>query len=286
MAEDARISTALPNHPKTKKLRRRLGDGGCWSLVCLFLWAAGNRWDGSLEDLTDEDIELAADWQGAAGAMVAALVDVGFLDGEPGRYVIHDWQDHNPWAASRGQRVEAARAAAAARWERRTNAIGKRPASDPHADGNNKDADGMRPACEPHANRIENGAEGNAHHPTPPNPTQPNREEQKQGKPARAALALPEWIPIEQWQAFIEMRKRMKAGLTDRAVMLAIGELEKLRAQGFAPAAVLDQSVANGWKGLFPIKSRGRASPVPGGYLAETRSGVLQALNDQAKDMA
>lgn len=116
MADDARISTALPSHPKTKKLRRRLGDGGCWSLVCLFLWTASNRWDGSLADMSDEDIELAADWMGEPGALVKALIEVGFLDGEPGAYMIHDWHDHNPWAASRGQRQQAARDAAARKW--------------------------------------------------------------------------------------------------------------------------------------------------------------------------
>lgn len=33
MAEDARISAALSAHPKTRKLRKRLGVPGCWSLV-------------------------------------------------------------------------------------------------------------------------------------------------------------------------------------------------------------------------------------------------------------
>lgn len=43
MADDARISTALPRHPKTVMLQRRLGASGCWSLVCLFLWVADNN---------------------------------------------------------------------------------------------------------------------------------------------------------------------------------------------------------------------------------------------------
>ena len=177
MADDARISTALPQHPKTKKLRRRLGDGGCWSLVCLFLWTAANRWDGSLADMSDEDIELAADWTGEVGELVTALVEVGFLDGESGCYAIHDWHDHNPWAASRGQRQQAAKAAAAARWERRS-------ARRQDADSNNKDAERMPTACPPHATRMRPACPAHApppkpqcpppkHHPTQHHPTQP-----------------------------------------------------------------------------------------------------------------
>lgn len=110
--QDARLSTALPNHPKTKKLIRRLGDGGAWKFVCLILWAAANRSDGDLSGLTDEDLELAVDWTGEDGALVAALVEVGFVDGEQGSRHIHDWEDWNPWAAGAEARSEKSRWAA------------------------------------------------------------------------------------------------------------------------------------------------------------------------------
>ncbi|WP_289241962.1 hypothetical protein [Delftia sp.] len=97
MATDARISAGLPGHPKTKKLIRRLDDGAAWKLVCLFLWAADNRSDGDLSGMTDEDIELAIDWDGEEGAFVRVLAEVRFLDGEEGQRRIHDWSEHNPW---------------------------------------------------------------------------------------------------------------------------------------------------------------------------------------------
>lgn len=151
MAEDARISTALPSHPKTRKLHKRLGGDGCWALICLFLWVAGNRPDGDLRGLSEEDIELAGDWRGEGGTFVAALREVGFLDGEPGSFMVHDWAEHNPWAASRGMRVECAKRAAAVRWENRADALGMRSASDPHAE------------------RMRDVQKRNAHHPTQPN---------------------------------------------------------------------------------------------------------------------
>jgi len=97
---DARISTSLPSHPKTKKLMRRLGGAaGGWYLVRLFLWVAENRSNGDLSGLTDEDIELAIDFEGEEGVLISALCDVGFVDGDEGERTIHDWEEHNPWAA-------------------------------------------------------------------------------------------------------------------------------------------------------------------------------------------
>lgn len=154
MADDARLSTALSSHPKTRKLKKRLGAEGCWSLVCLLLWVAGNRSDGNLGGMSDEDIELAAEWEGDAGTFVRTAAQVRFLDGETGNYKIHDWWEHNPFAATRGIRVEAARKAAAARWEKG----GKR----------------IPVACDSDAERMRNDENRNAHHTTPPHPTQPH----------------------------------------------------------------------------------------------------------------
>ena len=103
---DARIAVGLPAHPKTKKLIRRVGRDGAWGLVCLFLWSAQSRPDGDLSGMDGEDIELAADWQGEEGCFINALVEVGFIDGEEGCYSIHDWQEHNPWAAGAEARSE------------------------------------------------------------------------------------------------------------------------------------------------------------------------------------
>lgn len=118
MADDVRISTGLRHHRKTKRLRRALGADGCWSLICLFLWAGEERWTGDLSGLSDEDIEEEADWRGTPGALVAALLEVRFLTGATGRRKIHDWETHNPYAAGKGARIAKGKAAVAARWER------------------------------------------------------------------------------------------------------------------------------------------------------------------------
>ena len=127
MATDARIKTGLPSHPKTKKLVRRLGGDAGWRLVCLFLWAAAHRSDGDLSGMTDEDVELAVDWGGEEGAFVRTLVEVGFLDGEEGARTIHDWQEHNPWAAGSEARSEKAKWAALCKQHGRSEAARAMP---------------------------------------------------------------------------------------------------------------------------------------------------------------
>lgn len=105
---DARISVALPSHPKTKKLIKIAGTDAAWRLVCLFLWAAQNRPDGNLSGMDAEDIELSVDWSGDDGSFVLALIRVGFLEEYDSGYVIHDWIEHNPWAAGADDRKQKA----------------------------------------------------------------------------------------------------------------------------------------------------------------------------------
>lgn len=71
---------------------------------------------------------------------------------------------------------------------------------------------------------------------------------------AGRAVALPDWLPLENWRAWLEVRQRVKAPNTVRALKLALGDLERLRAAGADPAAVLDQSTKRGWRALFPLK--------------------------------
>lgn len=70
----------------------------------------------------------------------------------------------------------------------------------------------------------------------------------------RPAFAVPEWLPQDDWQAFEDSRKKLRKPMTDRARSLVLAELEKLRAAGHEPTAVLAQSVRKGWLDVFPLK--------------------------------
>lgn len=126
-ATDARLSTSLPGHPKTKKLARRLGPAGPLGCIYLFLWTAANRSDGDLSGMTDEDIELAVDWTGDEGVFVSTMMEVGYLEGATGARRVHDWAEHNPWAAGAEGRSEKARWANLCKYQGKAEAARRMP---------------------------------------------------------------------------------------------------------------------------------------------------------------
>lgn len=53
---------------------------------------------------------------------------------------------------------------------------------------------------------------------------------------------------------FIEYRKKIKAPMTDRAIQLLINKLNKLSSNTSEQIEILNQSVLNGWKGIYELK--------------------------------
>jgi len=76
---------------------------------------------------------------------------------------------------------------------------------------------------------------------------------------------LPDWIPVEVWKAFVEMRQRIRKPMTVRAKELIVSRLDKFRASGNDPVAVLERSIENSWQGVFELPdaaaSPARAAP-------------------------
>lgn len=187
-ATDARISVGLPGHPKTKKLARRLGDAGPLHCIWLFLWTAANRSDGDLAGMTDEDIELAINWNGEPDAFVQAMADVGFFDGAAGQRRIHDWAEHNSWAAGAQQRSDKSRWAALCKQYGRTKAAKMMPdyadtmpeAGDGPAKGAGNTANGKPNALPESASGTDDTDSGTAPSPsltdTFPSPTKAKEE--------------------------------------------------------------------------------------------------------------
>ncbi|AGH49577.1 hypothetical protein G432_09260 [Sphingomonas sp. MM-1] len=73
-------------------------------------------------------------------------------------------------------------------------------------------------------------------------------------KSAVEPFAVPDWVPADAWNGWLEMRRQEGKRPTPRALELAIEELRKLADAGHPPGAVLDQSTLRQWTGLFPIK--------------------------------
>lgn len=73
------------------------------------------------------------------------------------------------------------------------------------------------------------------------------------------AFSVPDDIPIEAWEAWIEMRKRLRKSPTNHAKTLAIAELRRLRdEEGWPPGDVLNHCTMNSYQGIYPPKKRDR----------------------------
>ena len=79
-------------------------------------------------------------------------------------------------------------------------------------------------------------------------------QSQSQKEQKQSAFALPSWVPVDAWNAYVEMRKSIKRPLTKWAAELAVRKLEELRKQGHPPEAVLNHSTFNSWQGLYEPK--------------------------------
>ena len=109
MNTDFRVNVDFFTHHKTLKLKKRLGGLAVLSLLQLWAYAAKRNPDGDLSDMTPEDIELAAGWDGDDGALTEALIEVGFFDQDDEGIKLHDWAEHNPWVVEADDRSDKAR---------------------------------------------------------------------------------------------------------------------------------------------------------------------------------
>jgi len=92
---------------------------------------------------------------------------------------------------------------------------------------------------------------------TPETETEGEREAKKETKKvAVAPVVLPDWIPLVTWQAFLEMRKKIKKPPTDYAMQLIIDKLAKFKANGQDVQKVLEKSITAGWQDVFEIHDK------------------------------
>lgn len=81
--------------------------------------------------------------------------------------------------------------------------------------------------------------------------TNNNIQEQKNKRTKETIFILPEKIKKETWDAYLEMRKAIKKPATEHAKKLIINKLLSMTDD---PNAVLEQSIANSYQGVFPLK--------------------------------
>jgi hypothetical protein len=65
---------------------------------------------------------------------------------------------------------------------------------------------------------------------------------------------------------FVKFRKGIKKPMTDKAVNLMLGKLNKMTSNVNEQIEIINQSIVNGWTGLYPLKLRFQESSHPSGF--------------------
>ena len=126
--------------------------------------------------------------------------------------------------------------------------------------------------------------------------TSSSTSSKKQKKDAALSVVLPDFIPQKAWHGYVQMRKKAP---TEYAVELIIKQLQKMHSEGQDVGAVLDQSTANSWTSLYPLKTQqgaGNGKFNAGKYIRDqlkmesqlaekvVGSGVAQEIGDGVSD--
>jgi hypothetical protein len=90
-----RVDANLVDHPKTRRLEQRLNDSRAgWYVIRAWSWLSRFCPTGHIQDADVTSFELACEWRGNPGELIAAFKSLGFVDTSPnGDLEWHDWDD-------------------------------------------------------------------------------------------------------------------------------------------------------------------------------------------------
>lgn len=138
----------------------------------------------------------------------------------------------------------------------------------------------VHPTPEPHSPQPPNSVHPTPERGSPITINEPSNESSVKPKREKSAqVVLPDWIPVDAWNGYIDMRKKKRKEPTDYARDLVIAELGKLLAAGQDLKAVLDNSTKNGWTDVYAVK--GVAAKAPGGVGQLGKAGQATAAAAQ-----
>jgi hypothetical protein len=219
----------------------------------LMMLAAKIDQDGALPNCEDIAFALRIAQEKCA-EHIEQLVAMKFIDRLKSGLRIHDWEDWQLKSYSSTKRVQAFRERQRITEETDGNVSCNVPETLPQQTALAREG-------ELEEKRIEKK--------TPLTPRAPRRGA------VLVDFVLPSWIPENDWNDWLAMRKAKRAPTTIGAMNRAVKNLERLKAEGHAPADVLQQSTLNAWTDVYPIKvpytngkPQGSSTPYPNGAVS------------------
>jgi hypothetical protein len=85
----------------------------------------------------------------------------------------------------------------------------------------------------------------------------PDKEtEREKEKEKKQKVEIPDFIPLQDWNDFVEMRKHTKRSMTERAMKIMFNKLQQMKTKGFDISEVLQKSIANNWSDVYEPKDK------------------------------
>lgn len=97
---------------------------------------------------------------------------------------------------------------------------------------------------------------------------------------------LPNWLNLEAWNKWVQHRKEIKKPITPTAMKQQLKILEDNR---YDQVEIIEQSINNGYQGLFPIKryvQRGEKLTLPSEYEAQLQQKFINSIGAGATSSA
>jgi hypothetical protein len=241
-------------HPKLFRLKRRLSLqtwGAVGILESLWNLTATHAKDGALgKTFTNEDIANYIGWEADPEVLIEALVSSGWLDiCETNRLVVHDWHDHCPeFVKGNIRRMKK-------EFAKTPNSV---PNSVPYSVPNSVaySVGNSVPYSVPNsvANPVPYSKPSLAKTSQEPPITPPGGEVVSVPKFNPKLVSIPEALVGEAfkvaWESWCDYRTETRKGIKHRTAKAQLAELA-----GWGPEAAvqsINQSIRNGWTGLFP----------------------------------
>lgn len=96
-------------------------------------------------------------------------------------------------------------------------------------------------------------------------------EKRREEKEEQQLEVLPDWLPAEKWQEFIEHRKALRKPMTDKARSRMLTHLADLQAKGHDAVALMGKAIRSGWLDVYEpqVGDRFNSPAVPAGRTRE-----------------
>ena len=111
--------------------------------------------------------------------------------------------------------------------------------------------------------------------PPKPEPSKPKKVNFKKFQP-------PGWVPIRDWEDWLEVRKKKHIPETDRALQLSVDKLAKFQNKGHPPGTVLQLAIERGWTGLFEPRENADVKQSNGSGTYQSAGAKRDAANVEA----